>query len=199
MSAETVSAWAALGTLLVIGASAIAALVQLRHMRAGNQLEALLSLERDFRNEEIQSALRYLQEGLPEHLEDPGYRAELASLGFVDAKTHPELTVCNWFNEIGTLVKHRLVSEDTFMDLFARLIVFCWRHAAPAVAIMRRSRGDFQYHDFEFLALRAERWLARYPRGIFPISTVRKPLPDPWRDTDLLKNGETSIRDEVKR
>jgi hypothetical protein len=184
MSAEMVSAWASLGTLVVIGASAIAALIQLRHMRAGNQLEALLALERDFRSPEMQAALHYTQQGLSERLEDPRYRAELEAIGYVDPGTHLELVVCNWFNEIGTLVKHRLVSEDTFMDLFARLIVFCWKRVAPAVAIMRRSRGDFQYHDFEYLAMRAQAWLERHPHGIFPASAQRAALADPWRDTD---------------
>jgi len=184
MTAETVNAWAAVGTLVVIGASALAALIQLRHMRAGNQLEALLSLERDFRTPEIQSALKYVQQHLAGRLQDRAYRQELETIGVVDATVHPELVVCNWFNELGTLVKHRLVSESTFMDLFARLIVYCWKHVAPAVAIMRRSRGDFQYHDFEYLTMRAQAWLDRNPHGVFPRSVSRSPLPDPWRDAD---------------
>lgn len=185
MSAEAVSAWAALGTLVVIGASAIAALIQLRHMRAGNQLEALLSLERDFRAPDLQSALLYIQDDLAKRLEEPAYRAELEAIGYIDTLEHPELTVCNWFNEIGTLVKHRLVSEYTFMDMFARLIVFCWKRVSPAIAVMRRTRGSFQYHDFEYLASRAQTWLDRYPNGYIPDSTKRLVLNDPWHDSDL--------------
>ncbi len=189
MNTETISAWASLGTLLVIGASATAALVQLRHMRAGNQLEALLALERDFRETDLQEALSYVQGRLPQRLEDPAYRRELEAIGFIDATKHPELYVCNWCNELGTLLKHQLVSEDPFMDLFARLIVHCWKHVLPAVAIMRRSRGDSQYHDFEFVAMRAAAWLERNPNGCFPSSLARKPLPDPWRDVDRKTGG----------
>lgn len=189
MTAETVSAWASVGTFVVIAASALAALIQLRHMRAGNQLEALLSLERDFRTPEIQSALKYIQQHLADRLQDRAYRQELETIGVVDSAVHPELVVCNWFNELGTLVKHRLVSETTFMDLFARLIVYCWKHVAPAVAVMRRSRGDFQYHDFEYLALRAHAWLERNPHGVFPGSGLRTALPDPWRDADREGRG----------
>lgn len=181
---ETIAAWASLGTFLVIGASAIAALVQLRHMRAGNQLAALLALEHDFREPDLQEALSYVQERLPHRLEDFAYRHELETIGFVDAAKHPELQVCNWCNELGTLLKHQLVSEDPFMDLFARLVVHCWKHTSPAVAIMRRSRGEAQYHDFEFVAMRAAAWLERYPSGCFPSSLARVPLPDPWRDAD---------------
>ena len=65
------------------------------------------------------------------------------------------MIACNWLNEMGTLVKRGLVSEDTFMDLFARLIVHCWKQYRPPLPIMRRKRGQAQYHDFEYLATRA--------------------------------------------
>jgi hypothetical protein len=171
-------------TFVVILLSVVAALIQLRHIRAGNQLQALLSLEHDFRAPELQAALTYVQEHLPQRLEDPAYRRELQTIGFVDPAVHPEMIACNWLNEMGTLVKHSLVSEDTFMDLFGRLIVHCWRQVSPAIAIMRRTRGQAQYHDFEYLAMRAAVWLKRNPQGKFPQAFSRAPLPDRWRDVD---------------
>lgn len=189
--AAWLSAFAETGTLLVILGSVIAALIQLRHMRAGNQLQALLSVESDFRAPELQSALRYIQDQLPRRLEEPAYRRELETIGFVDPAAHPEMIACNWLNEMGTLVKRGLVSEDPFMDLFARLIVHCWRQLAPAVAIMRRMRGEAQYHDFEYLAMRAEAWLKRNPAGMFPHTVSRTPLPDPWREADRRETAET--------
>jgi hypothetical protein len=184
MSPEWLGALAETGTFVVICASVIAALVQLRHIRAGNQLEALLSLERDFRAPELQAALTYVQERLAERLEDPAYRRQLAAIGFVDPALHPEMVACNWLNEMGTLVKRGLVSEDTFMDLFARLIVHCWRQVSPAIAVMRRARGPAQYHDFEYLADRAAEWLKRNPEGTSPRPFRRTPLPDRWRELD---------------
>ncbi len=178
------SALAETGTLVVIFFSVLAALVQLRHIRAGNQLQALLSLERDFRAPELQSALTYVEEELAERLEDPRYRRELERIGFVDPAVHPEMIACNWLNEMGTLVKRGLVSEDTFMDLFARLIVHCWKQVAPAIAIMRRTRGQAQYHDFEYLAMRAAAWLERNPTGMSPRDFSRVPLPDRWSEVD---------------
>jgi hypothetical protein len=184
MAPEWLSALAETGTFVIIMASVIAALIQLRHIRAGNQLQALLSLEHDFRAPELQSALGYIQERLPQRLQDPIYRRELETIGFVDPAAHPEMIACNWLNEMGTLVKHRLVSEAAFMDLFARLIVHCWRQLSPAIVIMRRTRGEAQYHDFEFLAMRAADWLKRNPAGMFPQRLTRAPLPDPWRELD---------------
>lgn len=184
LNAEWVTALSTFGTVVVIGATAVAALVQLRHLRAANQLEALLSLERDFRAPELQAALRYVQEQLPKNLEDPVYRDELARLGFIDPDKHPELTLCNWFNAMGALLKYDLVSESTFMDLFGRLIAYYWKVLAPAVAVMRRNRGDAQYHDFEYLALRANTWLKEHPHGHFPAGSQRINIQDPWLQAD---------------
>jgi hypothetical protein len=85
---------------------------------------------------------------------------------------------------MGTLVKRGYVSEDTFMDLFARLIAHCWRQVSPAIAIMRRQRGEGQYHDFEYLAFRAAVWLKKNPQGIFPHAFSRAALADRWRELD---------------
>ncbi len=188
--AEILSAWAQVGTLVVIAGSVIAALVQLRHLRAGNQLQALLSLEQDFRGPAMQAALTYVQEQLPVRLEDPEYRRDLDDLGFIDPKVHPEMTACNWLNEMGTLVKRGLVSEDTFMDLFGRLIVHCWKHLSPAIAIMRRKRGQAQYHDFEYLAMRAAVWIQRNPQGTSLRGFARAPIADPWLVVDAAGAAE---------
>jgi hypothetical protein len=159
-------------------------------MRGGNQLQALLSLERDFRGPELQAALTYVQEHLPHRLEDPAYRRDLDQLGFIDPEVHPEMVACNWLNEMGTLVKRNLVSEDTFMDLFGRLIVHCWKHLSPAIAIMRRKRGQAQYHDFEYLAVRAAAWLQRNPQGTAPRPFARVEVADPWLAIDTVPGTE---------
>jgi hypothetical protein len=190
-TAAELSAVAESGTLIVILISVVAAVIQLKHIQTGNQLQALLSLEQNFRAPELQAALAYIQEELPHRLEDPAYRHELERIGFVDPVIHPEMVACNWLNEMGTLLKRDLVSEDTFMDLFARLIVHCWRVVSPAIAIMRRTRGDAQYHDFEYLAMRAAAWLKRNPSGIFPRAFTRVPLADPWREADRREPAES--------
>jgi hypothetical protein len=191
VDALSLTAWATVataaaqtGTLIVIGGSVIAALVQLRHAQTGNQLQALLSLERDFRAPELQAALTYVQERLPERLTDPSYRRELERIGFVDPATHPEMIACNWLNEMGTLLQRDLVAEETFMDLYARLIAHCWKHLAPAIIVMRRNRGQAQYRDFEYLASRADMWLRRHPEGTSKRRFDRIQIADPWAAED---------------
>lgn len=180
MIPEWLTAIGTIGTFFVIGASAIAAVRQLRHMQAANQLQGILALEEHFRDPDLQAALTYVQDTLPAKLADERYRDELERRGFIDSRAHPELLLCNWFNKMGLLVKHRIVSEEAFMELFARLIVYYWDALAPAIALMRRSRGEGEYHDFEFLALRGREWLARHRAGVFPKGVTRAPIADPF-------------------
>jgi hypothetical protein len=184
LSYELVNTVSSLGTFIVIGASAVAAVVQLRHMRAATELQAVLSVEKDFRSGELQEALRYVQSDLPFRMRDAKYRAELEAIGFADARTHLELNVLNWFNELGTLLKNKIVAADPFMDMFGRLVVHYWDLLAPVVAVMRRKRGESQYHNFEYLALCARAWMAEHPAGLFPGRMHRAEIPDPWREDD---------------
>jgi hypothetical protein len=173
-----------LGTLLVIGASAVAALIQLRHLRASNQLEALLNLEREFHGAELQESFRFVQAALHAKMQERSFRSELERIGFIDTRAHPEMNVLNWFNEMGALLKNDVVEEPTFMELFGRLAVQYWEILAPAVAIVRRRRGDAQFHNFEYLAIRARKWLSDHPHGVFPRNTPRIPIVDEWLDAD---------------
>lgn len=184
MSNELISTLAAVGTLVVLAGTAVAALIQLRHMRASNQLGALLSLEREFRSDDLQQSFRFVQGELIYRLRDRAYRGELERLGFIDARTHLEINVLNWFNELGSLLKNDLVDETAFMDLFSRLAVQYWEILAPALAIVRRRRGAAQYHSFEYLAIRARKWLSDHPQGTFPKGMSRIPLVDEWLDED---------------
>lgn len=197
MNAELLTAYSTLGTVVVIGASAIAALIQLRDMRAGNQLEAIMALEKDFREPEVQAALHYVQQQLAGKLEERTYREELSAIGYVDVAHHPELIACNWFARLGTVLKHGLIAEDTFMDLFGRLIRYYWRALKPVVALMRRSRGPGQYDEFEYLALRADAWLERHPHGLFPRGVRRATIEDPWLAIDVPPASTGSDSPEV--
>jgi hypothetical protein len=184
MSTESVDLLVSIGTFLVIGASAIAALVHLRHVSASNQLEALLSIEREFHGGDMQQSFRFVQEQLTPKLADSEFRAELERIGFIDVRKHPEVTVLNWFSKMGTVIKHSLVEEATFMEMFGRLAVQYWEILAPVIALIRRRRGDAQYQNFEYLAIRARKWLSDHPHGTFPPGTPRIPIIDEWRDED---------------
>jgi hypothetical protein len=181
---ETLNTAAAVGSFIVFFATAVAALIQIRHLRASNELEAFITLTEQLRAGHVQRALRYVQTELSAALEDPAYRSELAHRGFIDPEKHPEMDACNWFNEVGTLVKNRLIDEATFLDLFSRLVAYYWSRMEPAIAVMRRERGPSHYENFEYLAILARRWEAEHPGGAFPKKVARVPLVDPWHELD---------------
>jgi len=175
---------ATIGTFFVILATAIAAAIQLRHMAVKTQLQALANILQDFRSPELQEALRYVQGYLDQKMHDPKYREELARIGFIDAREHPEMTVCNWFNEMGTLIKNQIVDPDIFFDHFGRLINQYWKLLAPPIAILRRRRGPQQYQNFEYLAALAQQWTKQHPHGIFPKRVPHMDVSDVWLEAD---------------
>jgi hypothetical protein len=180
MSIEVWTAIGSVGAMFVLGAAAFAAIVQLRHMRTNNQLQAILSIERDFHDERMQDAFAYVQTRLDGAMRDASYRAELAQRGFIDSRKHPEMEVCNWFDQAGMLVKSGFVDEDVFCEAYAKLVDYCWEVLSPVVAVLRRQRGPTQYESFEYLAVRARMWRARNPNGTYPHNTARAKLVDLW-------------------
>lgn len=184
ISLEIVNAAVGIGTLVVFAGTAIAALVQIRHLRASNELDALLRITEQLRSTDLQDAFRYVQNDLDAKVADAAYRRELGGRGFIDSRRHPEMNVCNWFNEVGTLVKNRLIDEATFLDLFSRLVSYYWTRLDPVVALLRRERGPGQYENFEYLAMLAERWATRHPNGAYPRDAKRMTLVDRWIDVD---------------
>ena len=181
---QELNAFATLGTFLLILASVIAAAIGLHHASSWNQILAVILMERDLRDREMQRALRFVQVELPFKMRDEQFRAELDAIGVVDTRTHLEINACQWFDTVGTMIKNNLVEEEAFMDLFARLTVAYWDALSPVIAIMRRRRGDWQYANFEYLAMRSQRWLHEHPHGTFPGRTQRATVRDRWLAED---------------
>jgi hypothetical protein len=181
---DAINTVVACATFVVFVATAVAALLQIRHLRASNELEALLTLSEQMRGAEVQRGLRYVQHELETRLQDPAYRAELSAIGYVDPQRHPEMEACNWFNQLGALVKNRLIDRETFLELYARLVAYYWERLSPVVALLRRARGSAQYENFEFLTLLARKWIADHPSGAYPAEAQRLEIVDVWKDAD---------------
>ncbi len=181
---SALNTYANLGTFLLLLASVVAAAISLHHAAAFNQISAVISMERDLRGDDMQEALRFVQAELPYKLRDDQFRGELDALGFIDNRVHLEIVACQWFNAVGTLLKNNLVDEGAWMDLFARLTIAYWDGLEPAIAIMRRRRGDWQFANFEYMAVRAREWLRKYPHGTYPRHTSRAKVTDKWLAQD---------------
>ncbi len=184
MSLEIVNTIATIGTFIVIGATAVTAVIQLKHLRASNQLAGLLNVlsrvEDPVFNEWLDRAKALLKERLP----DPAYRKSVFEVTY-DRENNPWLNMCNSYEWVGSLIKHKLIPEEAFMDVYSSRILTAWETLQPVVAIVRRRGDPSIWENFEYLVVRSKLWEKNNPHGAYPQSTPRASIEDAWLDEDL--------------
>lgn len=179
MPLEVVNTFATVATLLVIAVTATAALVQLRHLRAANQITAIMSIVAEMQSAEFTLWRRFVRTQLPEKLTDKEFRDDLDSRRLGDPSGHPELKVSTFFEQIGVLAKYGFINVPSFLDLYAGQVNATWEELRPLVAILRRANVR-QLENFEYLAVLSQTWLRTHPQGAFPKKMARLPVEDPW-------------------
>jgi hypothetical protein len=168
MSLELVNTLASLGTFVVIALTAIAALVQLRHMRSSNQLAGLLHTVKVFEDKDFQNNLTWLRDQFPAKMKDAKFLAELHDPGALSRTDHPELAIADLWEQTGVYIKYGFVSEEAFMDLAGHSVLQMWNVVSDAIRIRREVAGDAAYENFEYLAARAIEWRKRYSTNYPP-------------------------------
>jgi len=167
MSLELWSTLFAGCTCVVIAATAIAALIQLRHLRASNQLAGMIEINRMWQDPQMQAWFNFVRDDLPAKLQDPEFCAGLRG-DRIDRRVHVELYVADYWEQIGGYVKHGLIDERSLLDLGNDQIVGFWEILWPVTALRRERSGPAIYENFEYLAVRSRQWIARGPRGTYP-------------------------------
>ncbi len=95
MSIELLSTAASFGTFVVIGATALAAVVQLRHLRASNQLHAMLTLVQMEESPGLEEKLHFVRAALAARMEDADFLE--GSLDFVVVRALGKIPMLlNW-------------------------------------------------------------------------------------------------------
>jgi hypothetical protein len=158
-------------TLLVVGGAAFAALRQIRQLRAQTTLAGLLKVLDDWRDPEFQRIVAYVRNELPKKVREPGFLDDLDH-GY-DEKKHPELTICAWFEQIGTYMKHGLLDETIMLDIASSSTNTLWHALVPVVERMRRTRNDTLWENFEYMAARGVLYQRAQPNGRYPRDTPR--------------------------
>jgi hypothetical protein len=184
MSPEQLNVITSVATFVVLTAAAIAALVQLRHIRASNECSAFSEAFELWYSPQVQASLGFIQNELPAKMQDPQFRRELDTAGPVDRSRHPELHYIDFMDNFGVYVMLGNLRENMILHAASQLLVTSWQTLSPTVAIVRRKRGQQLYISFEYLAHRAQLWNQRYPNGYRPKGFERLPNPDIWRSAD---------------
>lgn len=177
MSLEVVNAVASVFTAVVIGATAIAAIIQLRHLRMSNQITALLTVHAELDAKDFRDAERLVRNEFPEILEDEGFCAyfiailkdqePVESSRYVGAR-HAARIVANTYENLGVLVKRGIIDRSLLLDVYAYVVASVWGDLGGFVAIVRTAlREKTLYVNFEYLASIAQDELAsnvtKYP------------------------------------
>ena len=190
MSLELVNTLGTLTTVVIVAAAAIAALIQLRHLRAGNQINAMLSIGDKFQGHEYADATDVIARNLAAAIEDPGFR------GFVDAfargvapsSVPPEymtvrraaVLVGNTLEELGILVKNNIVDRTLFLDRYCSVIGRTWHQLQDFTAFIRDAQSDQGiWENFEYITVLSQDWLEKYPTS-YPKGVRRLQLRNPW-------------------
>jgi hypothetical protein len=168
VSLEAVGIALSTATLVVIAATAVAAIVQLRHLRASNQLSALLEILDQWNQPHLQSAYsRFIRE-LDAKLADIDYVKQLEAPGTRDRATYPEFLIFDLWEQVGTYAKHGLIDENILLDIVAGQVLNAWYHGWPVIKIVRKRASSAIYENFEYLAVRAAIWNRRFADGAYP-------------------------------
>ena len=174
MTAEYFTALASVVTALVIAATAVAALIQLRHMRSANTLNAMLTLRSTFNEAPFVDAVNRLRgDAALRALDDPEFcKLVLREVGNpsdeLRALYRSVMLVANWYEIFGSLVLQRVISMRDIGDNYASVIDLHWGQTQAVIEYMRRKMNDDAYYEmFECLTVFSRNWLRDHP-SVYP-------------------------------
>ncbi len=191
MSPETITAVSSALTAVVIAGTAVAAVIQLRHMRSGNLIEAILSFRAMLEDEEHRKANRLLRGGdLARALDDPQFRRYLYRIskrlpvedvpqGYLDL-FEAAGALGNSFELIGGMVRNRVVAPEVFLANYWWVVTSSWSRMREYIALSRVYTGtNSLFEDFEYLTVISGEWAARHPNS-YARGVARMPLTNPY-------------------
>jgi len=157
MSWEAVTAIASLITAIVIAATAITAVIQIRHLRTANQLSAALNLYAEQDGAELRKARTFVSTELEERMRDPAFREALLT-GTIDRDVHIEIKLGNYWEKFGLLMRTGLLDKILFLSWGSGACVNDWRLLRDVTRALRTHRPT-AWRDFEYLARLATGYL----------------------------------------
>jgi len=190
MSLELINTLGTVTTVVIVAAAAIAALVQLRHLRAGNQINAMLSIGAELQSEAFQAAQDIVSGQLKSALEDAIFRNYNTALGrslplpaveprYIDLR-RAVIRIGNSIEELGILVKNGIVDKNLFLDRYNFVVVRNWNNLESFTALSRDATGrSALWENFEYLTVLCQDWERRYP-STYPKGVRRMQLHNPW-------------------
>ncbi|MGA9853434.1 MAG: hypothetical protein WBR15_10965 [Gammaproteobacteria bacterium] len=173
------------GRFIVIMATIIAAIFQLKHLSNSNRLQGLLRVFDNIESERFNTLLDDVRKEIKEKMTDPEYRHKLEIATF-DRATASWRRLVNMFEMNGCLVKQGLIPGMPYLDVYALNVMQSWEAVEEVIAILRRRFGPAVYENFEYLYMRAKAFGTKYPNGTYPRNMPRAVLKDTWAEADAV-------------
>jgi hypothetical protein len=161
VSWEALTALASVASALIVLVASTAAVLQLRHLRLANQLQAYLDIMTSFQSPEMNAARHFLSTC---DMTDPTMVASLTS-PVVEPRVQ---AVGTHFQMVARLLNRGVLDEELFAayhDTAPRM----WTRLKPVADILRRRTSSPIWIDFEYLVYRSkrdrlvEKFLSRFP------------------------------------
>ena len=196
MSLELINTLGTVTTVVIVAAAAVAALVQLGHLRAGNQINAMLSIGENFQGHEYTDAGDMVAQKLATVIKDPAFRDFAAAFGrgVIPSQVDPEyvavrratILVGNTLEELGILVKNNIVDKTLFLDRYCSVIARNWSQLENFTAFIRDVQDDPGiWENFEYITVLSQDWMKEH-LTTYPKSVRRLQLRNPWPVPPLL-------------
>ena len=180
MSLELLNTLATITTTVVITATAIAAVVQLRHMRASNQIAGQLALRQVLLDDAFIESMGHIRFEIRDLLKEPQFLAYVRQFHLSSATDGDErydrsymaaLRVGRNLENIGNMIRNGMTDRRIFLEQYANLVVMAWDGTEPLLRIRREATGnDATWEDFEYLTVLSRRWISQvrscYPKGV---------------------------------
>jgi hypothetical protein len=209
MSLELLNTVATCGTFVVIAATAIAAMIQLRHARSSNQIAALNELSERQQNPEYVRALHFVYSDLPSAMGDPAFRYQLAHRWARTAQYNDKISkteaIGDWYERLGLLARSGLVDRQLLVETYSALVTDAWNALAEVTAIMREHYGRSLWENFEYITVLSQDWEAKHRDGVYPRGLRRIETPNSWHALDeqyaasLIAEAETVASEAAER
>ena len=173
MSLELVNAIASVATAVVIGATAIAAMIQLRHLRMNNQITALLAVQAEFDAKDFRDAEALMRRKFPALSDDTEFceyfialikdQTPVENSQYEEAR-HATRLVARMYENLGVLVKRGIIDASLILDVYSFTVTSAWSDLEGLVALMRAGTGEEKLlENFEYLASISQDHLAAHP------------------------------------
>jgi hypothetical protein len=179
MTQETLSTVATVGTFVVIAATAIAAIVQLGHLRAQNQLTGLLTVLARVEDPQFNEWVDGARALVTSRIGDPEYRRSIVD-GTFERKNNPWLNLANSYDWVGSLVKHKLIPEEALLDVYAGRVIGAWDIVEGLVPLVRARGGEAVWENFEYLVVQARKYSEENAHGTYPKNVPRLKVDVNW-------------------